>query len=238
MNEQISLNGAPVVGFGDEASEKKQLATVLGTPTVGFVVGVVGGAVLGHLIKEGVGTVAGAIVGGIGGTIGGIALASESDAPAGAHTTPAPALPAPSPQAAPPPPSPSLPPPVLVPTPTTTTAWQQVQANSTIKAGQRIAIAVAEVNGVPLPPEFIAQGNRVFAAAAAAQPELNAVMYPPGSILPLDWPSDDDFGPNAYRYMVNAPVTAPLTSLAEIPTAGIPEMGALMTFKAWVRYES
>lgn len=256
MHEQISLNGVSVVGFGDEEAEKKQLATVLGVPAAGFVVGVVGGALLGHLIKEGAGTVIGTIVGGIGGTIGGIALTptvltlgGENQAP-GNKPTSAPEIPAPTPPALPPTPKtcpsgtteiggmclPSTTPAIPTPAPSpAASGWQPVRANSTVKVGQRIAVAVAGMNGVPLPPEFIAQGTRMFELAAATRPELNAIPYPPGSLLPPNWPEDDDLGPGAYRYMVDAPVTAPLTSVAEIPTAGIPEMGVLMTFKAWAR---
>jgi len=237
MHERISLNGVSVVGFGDEEGEKALLEGIIVAPAVGLVVGVIGGTVVGQMIKAGVGTAAGAIVGGFGGVIAGAAVgmhivntaAKKERAANPTSTTPAATV------------SPSPVPITPVPTPAPSPAasgWKPVQANSTVKAGQRIAVAVAGMSGIPLPPEFIAQGSRMFEAAAATKPELNAVAYPPGSLLPPNWPEDDDLGPGAYRYMVDAPVTAPLTSVAEIPTAGIPEMGVLMMFKAWARDKS
>jgi hypothetical protein len=287
MNEQVFLNGAPVVGFGDAESELAHERATAPATIAGFFVGAIGGAVLGNVVHKGaVGATVGTIVGGVGGLLGGNLLASyalrkppqrdceslsadertaafnkakanleaagtpfdaswmsdpnkfgafmaEVSRVAGCTVTP----PAPTPSSTPKALPPATPAPVT-PTPATTSGWHPVQANSVVNAGQRIAVAVAGIDGVPLPPEFVAQGTRMFEEAAAGQPGLHAIAYPPGSLLPLDWPSDDDLGPGAFRYMVDAPITAPLTSSAELPTPGVPEMGVMMTFRAWVRDKS
>jgi len=82
MNEQISLNGAPVIGFGDQGTDYQamwahQKATIPGT-IAGFFVGAIGGSFLGNAIHKGaVGAAAGAISGGVAGTLAGNVLASH-----------------------------------------------------------------------------------------------------------------------------------------------------------------
>jgi hypothetical protein len=77
MNEQLFLNGAPVVGFGaSEEDERKFYGVMIGAPLLGLVAGTATGAVLGHKAKKGgVVTAIGAVVGGLAGTTGGVALA-------------------------------------------------------------------------------------------------------------------------------------------------------------------
>lgn len=72
MNEQISLNGAPVVGFGDAELLGSPFVT---RPTIGFIAGVVGGAVLGSFTKKPVWIATGTVVGGISGVVAGAAVA-------------------------------------------------------------------------------------------------------------------------------------------------------------------
>lgn len=72
MHEQVFLNGAPVVGFGD--ADLSVGNPIVWKPFVGYLVGSIGGAVAGSFIKKGVGTAVGAIGGGLGGIIAGAAL--------------------------------------------------------------------------------------------------------------------------------------------------------------------
>lgn len=70
MNEQIFLNGAPVIGFGEsEDDEKKFYGTQVGVPLVGLLTG----SVAGYLIGK---TVTGAVVGGLAGTTIGVVSAA------------------------------------------------------------------------------------------------------------------------------------------------------------------
>jgi hypothetical protein len=67
MTEHISMNGAPVVGFGDANISISN--PLIYTPFIGYVVGAAGGGVLGSLVSKksrvstGVGTALGGFVG-------------------------------------------------------------------------------------------------------------------------------------------------------------------------------
>jgi hypothetical protein len=81
VNEQLFLNGAPVVGFGaidaqqlaqaNYEAEKKLFNTAIG---IGLAVGAAGGALLGHRVKKGTGTAIGAVAGGLVGGAGVVML--------------------------------------------------------------------------------------------------------------------------------------------------------------------
>lgn len=76
LYEQISLNGAPVVGFGaSEGEEKKFYGTMVGVPLLGIVAGAAGGALLAHKKGGTVATATGAVVGAFAGGASGVALA-------------------------------------------------------------------------------------------------------------------------------------------------------------------
>jgi hypothetical protein len=80
MHEQISLGGAPVVGFGEsrEEGEKKFYSTMLGVPFLGLVAGTAAGAALGYNAKSGGAVTAiGAVVGGLIGGAGGVVVARQ-----------------------------------------------------------------------------------------------------------------------------------------------------------------
>jgi hypothetical protein len=195
MYEQISLGGAPVVGFGDAGGAKSLIEH---GPVIGTLVGATGGAILGALVKKGVGAAVGAVVGGLGGAFVGIAVAKAT---------------------------PNNPPP----------PWQHIPFTDIAKlvAGQQLALAVAAPNGAPMPPEDIAAINTQFTALLTAPVNLpfkDFVQYPPGSKLPLDWPADDDLGPNAYRVAETLTVDAPPETAKFKDLA--PNLG---TVKAWMR---
>jgi hypothetical protein len=99
MHEQISLGGAPVVGFGD--ANLSVANPMFFVPILGIIGGAAGGALLGHKVGA-VTTAVGAVVGGLVGGAGGIMLiALTRGAP---DTVPA--------SPGPPPPSPGAPPPL------------------------------------------------------------------------------------------------------------------------------
>jgi hypothetical protein len=75
MHEQMFLNGAPTVGFGDADLSVRN--PIVWKPLAGFLVGSIGGALLGSLVNKGVGTAVGTIGGGLGGAMAGGALARE-----------------------------------------------------------------------------------------------------------------------------------------------------------------
>ena len=77
MTNQIFLNGAPVVGFGDTGTTPKPATAVI---VGGALVGAVGGAALGALAGKGIGALIGAITGGIGGAFLAPALVGPSTA--------------------------------------------------------------------------------------------------------------------------------------------------------------
>lgn len=224
MKEQISLNGAPVVGFGitPEDVEQSRLrdlqdpykmalarerATAPAT-IIGFFVGSIGGAVLGNFVHKGaVGTAIGTMSGGFGGAVGGNLLAM--------YATREP-----------------------LPTP-----WQRVPEKSvsagdgglrqildvpSLKAGDQCAFAVAAPGGVLIPPDQIAQVTQLFQNLPTGYSEV--YLYPPGAKLPANWPTDDDLGPNAYRVMENV-----LADVAQGAAAlGVPPT-SVGTIKMWVR---
>lgn len=185
MHEQISLNGAPVVGFGDEASEKKSYAVLIGVPLLGIVAGAVGGAALG---KGAIGTAGGAVIGGLVGGAGGIMVAQlvlRHEASTAVRAS---------------------------------WAWQripQLSDLSKLRAGDQLAVAIAEPRGAPMSPELLADIKLQFTAlntAPVSLPTKNFVLYPPGSKLPSDWPWDDRLGPNAYRITADVIMDAPPSS--------------------------
>ena len=103
---------------------------------------------------------------------------------------------------------------------------------SGVKAGQQIAIAAAESNGAPIPPDEIANIAMQFTALATAPvslPATNFIQYPPGSQLPYDWPKDDDLGPNAYRVTADVIADAP----PEVKPIKVPP-SSVGVFKVWV----
>ena len=67
MNEQVSLNGAPVVGFGATSHPGAGEAFLWYSPLIGLVGGAVGGGYLGS--KSRYGTTIGAVAGGVAGTV-------------------------------------------------------------------------------------------------------------------------------------------------------------------------
>lgn len=64
MNEQVFLNGGPVVGFGAMDSETKFYATAIGVPLLGLVGGGAVGGIVGNKIKPGATGIALGVVGG------------------------------------------------------------------------------------------------------------------------------------------------------------------------------
>lgn len=213
LHERISINGAPVVGFGDAASEKKQLESVFIPPLVGFLAGSIGGAVLGSLVKKGVGTAVGTIAGGVGGAAVGLVVGYHLAHSTGAAATSTPATPA---------------------------SWRRIPIEdiAKLKAGQQYAVAVAMANGAPLLPADIASIDLQFTALKTAPVNLpfkNFASYPPGSKLPSDWPKDDDLGPNAYR------ISADLTADAPADAAGLKNLNTEsfaadgLAAEVWVR---
>lgn len=214
MNERISFNGRPTIGFGDAASETKQLEAVFVPPIVGFFVGSIGGAVLGSLVKKGVGTAIGTIVGGLGGAAGGLVVGWHLAHPTGATV-------------------PST-------TPSITSSWKRIPIEdiAKLKAGQQYAVAVAMANGAPLLPADIASIDLQFTALKTAPVNLpfkNFASYPPGTKLPSDWPKDDDLGPNAYRISADLTADAPADAagLKNINTESLAADG--LAAEVWVR---
>jgi len=74
-NDQIFLNGAPIVGFGDIQGA---VPPIEHGPVIGILVGATGGAILGALVKKGIGAAVGAVVGGLGGAFVGVAIAKAT----------------------------------------------------------------------------------------------------------------------------------------------------------------
>lgn len=76
MNEQIFLNGAPVVGFGSEITDADERHNkALGVWLLSFGVGAIGGGVVGYNSGKILGAVGGVVVGGIVGGVAGGAVA-------------------------------------------------------------------------------------------------------------------------------------------------------------------
>lgn len=85
--EQVFLNGAPVVGFGDEQSEKQTITTVVGIPVLGILLGSAGGALVAHSMRSGaVGAVVGSVAGTAAGGLGGILISQHMRAAAPPQT--------------------------------------------------------------------------------------------------------------------------------------------------------
>ncbi len=73
MTERVSMNGIPVVGFGDANISVSN--PLLYAPLIGYVVGTTGGAVLGSLVsKSRISTGVGTALGGLGGIAIGVSL--------------------------------------------------------------------------------------------------------------------------------------------------------------------
>jgi len=126
----------------------------------------------------------------------------------------------------------SGPSPVPAPTPApTSTTWRRLQPGDTVTAGQRIAFTISGPGNVPLTPDILTALNAALPAAIAQAPSANFQAYPPGTQLPSNWPSDDNFGPGAYRWMATAPSNSPPFNPALIPQM----MPVAVTVTAWAQ---
>lgn len=179
MNEQISLGGTPVIGFGGEADEKKFYTVELRRPIIGFFVGAIAGALVGNYVKKGVGTAVGTIVGGAGGILlGGWKMPRHDE------TSPAQAQ-------------------------KKEDAWRRVRPTDTPKAGQEFASAIARRDRQPLPKEELASVDSMINMLNSSGVMKVTGVYMPGAALPADWPKDDNLGPTAFRIAYRTFVDSP-----------------------------
>lgn len=93
--------------------------------------------------------------------------------------------------------------------------WRILTLSDIVQPGQQVAVTIVAPSGVPL--------EKINAVLMLLSDE---VVYPPGSPLPADWPSDDQFGPNAFRYIADLTVTQAGATILQL----LPPLG-----KAWVR---
>ena len=106
-------------------------------------------------------------------------------------------------------------------------AWRLLQPNAAFKAGQQFAFAATRTDHT-LSTADIADGNQAMNKLATELPEANIMAYPPGMPLPSDWPSDDDFGPQAYRFTGDVVKDGALDLLST-------KLPSTFVFKAWAR---
>lgn len=116
--------------------------------------------------------------------------------------------------------------------------WHRLQEGDVVKAGQQLAMAVANTDRTAFLPNEVATIDHDLTtvaqklSTAPVQGAKDAVaLYPPGATLPADWPIDDDLGAMAYRVQSNVLIDSPKDFVQRLN-----QMAATkLTVEAWVR---
>jgi hypothetical protein len=104
-------------------------------------------------------------------------------------------------------------------------AWHPLGPSDLLQAGTQVAVAVSTSSGFALSQDVIDKINAVLTLT----PNTNTTVYGPGTRLPAGWPTDDNAGPNAFRYMTDILVAQAATAFLQ----AVPPQ--IATIKAWAR---